>query len=171
MLKNAQTTAQLHSSHMLEWSKFSKSSFNSTWAMNLQMFKLDLEKAEEPEIKLPTSVVGPSKKLRECQKNICFCSFHYAKALDCVDHNKLWKIHKVMGTPDHLTCLLRNLYAGYPQSAPTQPPDQCLSAAWEVPVSPLISTCQPLDQRLITPSFSAYSAVWSATVSCLITTC
>ena len=51
------------------------------------------------------------KKVREFQKNIYFCSFHYAKALDYVDHNKLWKIHKVMGIPDHLTCLLRNLYA------------------------------------------------------------
>ena len=73
------------------------------------MFKLDLEKAEEPEIKLPTSV-GSSKKQREFQKNICFID--YAKAFDCVDHNKPWKILKEMWIPDHLTCLLRNLYAG-----------------------------------------------------------
>ena len=77
--------------------------------MNFQMFKLDLEKAEEPEIKLPTSV-GPLKK-QEFQKNIYFCLIDYAKAFDCVDHNKLWKILKEMGIPDHLTCLLRNLYA------------------------------------------------------------
>ena len=68
------------------------------------MFKLDLEKAEEPEIKLPTSV-GSSKK-REFQKNIYFCF------IDSADHNKLWKILKEMGIPDHLTYLLRNLYAG-----------------------------------------------------------
>ena len=49
---------------------------------------------------------------REFQKNIYFCFIDYAKAFDCVDHNKLWKILKVMGIPDHLTCLLRNLYAG-----------------------------------------------------------
>ena len=72
------------------------------------MFKLVLEKAEEPEIKLPTSA-GSSK---EFQKNIYYCFLYYAKAFDCVDHNKLWKILKEMGIPDHLTCLLRNLYAG-----------------------------------------------------------
>ena len=52
------------------------------------------------------------EKSREFQKNIYFCFIDYAKALDCVDHNKLWKILKEMGIPDHLTCLLRNLYAG-----------------------------------------------------------
>ena len=74
------------------------------------MFKLDLEKAEEPEIKLPT-FVGSLKKTKEFQKSICFCFIGYTKAFDCVDHNKLWKILKEMGIPDHLTCLLRNLYA------------------------------------------------------------
>ena len=52
------------------------------------------------------------KKARESQKNIYFCFIDYAKAFDCVDHNKSWKILKRMGIPDHLTCLLRNLYAG-----------------------------------------------------------
>ena len=52
------------------------------------------------------------EKTREFQKNIFFCFIDYAKAFDCVDHNKLWKILKEMGIPDHLTCLLRNLYAG-----------------------------------------------------------
>ena len=52
------------------------------------------------------------EKAREFQKNISFCLIDYAKAFDCVDHNKLWKILKEMGIPDHLTCLLRNLYAG-----------------------------------------------------------
>ena len=74
------------------------------------MFKLVLEKAEEPQIKLPTST-GSWKK-QEFQKNIYFCFIDYAKAFDCVDHNKLWKILQEMGIPDHLTCLLRNLYAG-----------------------------------------------------------
>ena len=52
------------------------------------------------------------KKAKEFQKNICFCLIDCAKAFDCVDHNKLWKILQEMGIPDHLTCLLRNLYAG-----------------------------------------------------------
>ena len=126
------------------------------------MYKLDLEKAEETEIKLPTSIqfssvqllscvqlfatpwtaerqaslsitnsqslpkpmfielVRPSnhlihwmiEKAREYQKNIYFCFIDYAKFFDCVDHNKLWKILQETGIPDHLTCLLRNLYAG-----------------------------------------------------------
>ena len=67
--------------------------------MNFQMFKLFLEKAEEPEIRLPTSAGS------------YFCFIDYAKAFDCVDHNKLWKILKEMGISDHVTCLLRNLYA------------------------------------------------------------
>ena len=73
--------------------------------MNFQMFKLVLEKAEEPEIKL-------LEKAREFQKSINFCLIDYAKPVDCVDYNKLFKILKEMGIPDHLTCLLRNLYAG-----------------------------------------------------------
>ena len=79
--------------------------------MNFQMFKLVLEKAEEPEIKLPTST-GSLKKQESSKKNIYFCFINYAKAFDCLDHNKLWKTLKEMGIPDHLTCLLRNLYAG-----------------------------------------------------------
>ena len=77
---------------------------------NPQMYKLDLEKAEEPEIKLPTSV-GLSKKQESSRKNSYFCFTNYTKAFDCVDHNKPWKILQEMGIPDHLTCLLRNLYA------------------------------------------------------------
>ena len=52
------------------------------------------------------------EKAREFQKNICFCFIDYAKAFDCMDHNKLWKTLKVVGIPDHVTCLLTNLYAG-----------------------------------------------------------
>ena len=87
------------------------------------MFKLDLEKAEKPEKKLPTSTGSPKKqesfrkgggtrdqianirwimeKAREFQKHIYFCFIDYAKAFDCLDHNKLWKILKEMGLPDH----------------------------------------------------------------------
>ena len=75
------------------------------------MFKMDLEKAEEPEIKLPTST-GPQKKQENSRINIYFCFIDYAKAFDCVDYNKLLKILQEMGIPDHITCLLRNLYAG-----------------------------------------------------------
>ena len=74
------------------------------------MFKLVLEKAEEPEIKFPT--FAGSWKKQEFQTITYFCFIDYTKACDCVDHNKLWKILKEMGIPDHLTCLLRNLYAG-----------------------------------------------------------
>ena len=75
------------------------------------MFKLVLEKAEEPEIKLPISI----KKAREFQRNIYFFFIDYAKAFDYVYYNKLWNILKEMGIPDHLTCLLRNVYAGQEQ--------------------------------------------------------
>ena len=77
-----------------------KPGFNSMKSKKFQMFKLDLEKAEEPGVKLLTSV-GLSKKAREFQKNIYFCFIDYAKAFDCVDHNKLWKILQEVGIPDH----------------------------------------------------------------------
>ena len=73
------------------------------------MFKLVLEKAEEPEIKLPTS--AGSLKKQESSRKISTSAFNYAKAFECVDHKKLWEILKEMGIPDHLTCLLRNLYS------------------------------------------------------------
>ena len=73
------------------------------------MFKLNLEKAEEPKIANIHCII---EKASEFQKNIYFCFIDYAKAFDCVDHNKLWKILKEMGIPDHLTFFLRNLYAG-----------------------------------------------------------
>ena len=75
------------------------------------MFKLVLEKAEEPEIKLPTSA-GSSKKQESSRKKVQFCFIDYARAFDYVNHNKLWMILKEMGILDHLTCLLRNPYAG-----------------------------------------------------------
>ena len=113
MPKNAQTTAQLHSFHMLvkQCSKFSKPGFNSMWTVNFQMFKLDLEKAGGTRNQI-ANICWIIEKAREFKKNIYFGFTDYGKALDCVDHNKLWKILKEMGIPDHLTCLLRNLYAG-----------------------------------------------------------
>ena len=96
---------------------------------DLQMFKMDLEKAEKPEIKLPTSIV--SSKKHEFQKNIYFCFIDYSKIFDCVDHNKLWKIVKEMGIPDHLTCLLRNLYAGQEATFRTGHGNNRLVPDWE----------------------------------------
>ena len=74
------------------------------------MYKLDLEKADEPDIKLPT-LLDHRKSKRAPEKHLLLV-MDYTKASDCVDHNILWKILKEMGIPDHLTCLLRNLYAG-----------------------------------------------------------
>ena len=74
------------------------------------MFKVVLEKTEEPD--QTTNIHWIIGKTREFQKNIYFCFTDYTKSFDCVDHKKLWKILQVMGIPDHLTCLLRNVYAG-----------------------------------------------------------
>uniref|UniRef100_A0A670I4Q4 ribonuclease H n=1 Tax=Podarcis muralis TaxID=64176 RepID=A0A670I4Q4_PODMU len=108
--KNAPTTAQLHSFHTLArlCLKFYKEGSSSMWIENSQ-YKLDLEEAEEPETKLQTFLM---EKAREFQKDIYFCFIDYAKAFDCVDHSKLWQVLKEMGVPDHLICLLRNLYVG-----------------------------------------------------------
>ena len=82
-------------------------------SMNCELpdVQVGFRKAEEQETIFPT-LVESSKKAKEFQKNIYFCFIDYAKAFDCVDHNKLWKILKEMGIPDHLTCLLKNVYAG-----------------------------------------------------------
>ena len=74
------------------------------------MYKLDLE-ARRTRDQI-ANIYWITEKAKEFQKTIHFCFTDYAKAFDCVDHNKLWKILKEMGIPDHLTCLLRNLYAG-----------------------------------------------------------
>ena len=111
MLENAQTTTQLHSSHTLAnyCSKFSKPGFNRTWTMNFQILKLDLEKSEEPEIKLPT-YAGSSKKQESSKKTSTSTLLAMPKPLT-VWITTNWKILKEMGIPDHLTCLLRNVYA------------------------------------------------------------
>ena len=97
--KNDQTTTQLHSFHMLvNWcSKFSKPGFSNKG------------RGTRDQTANSHCVI---KKARESQKKYLFCFIDYAEAFDCVDHNKLWKILIEMGIPDHLTCLLRNLYAG-----------------------------------------------------------
>ena len=97
----------LHNLTHLTCSNFSKLGFNSMWTS----FKLVLEKAKETEIKLPTSV-GSSKKQESPRKTSISALLTIPKVFDCVDDNKLLKILKEMGIPDHLTCLLRNLYTG-----------------------------------------------------------
>ena len=87
--------------------------------MNFQMLKLDLEKEEEPDIKLQISF-GSLKKQENSRKNIYSCFIDYAKAFDCVDHNKLWKILKEVGIPEYLTCLLRSLYSGQEATVRTE---------------------------------------------------
>ena len=90
--------------------KILQARFNSIWPGNFQMFKLDLVKAEESEINCQHPL--DHQKAREFWKNIYFCFIDCTKVFDCVDHNRMWKILLQMGMPDHLTCLLRNLYAG-----------------------------------------------------------
>ena len=108
MPTNVQTTSQLHSFHMLarSCSKFFKLSFNSTWTENFADVQAGFRKGRGTRDHT-ANICLIIKKGREFQKNTYFCSMDYAKA--CVDHNKLWKILKEMGIPDHLTCLMRNL--------------------------------------------------------------
>ena len=110
-IKECSNYHKLHSSHTLakQCSKSSKSGFNTMWSVNFQMFKLDLEKAEKPETKLPTSM-GSLKNQESSRKTSVF--YWLYQSLDCVDHNKLWKILQEMGKPEYLIYLLRNLYAG-----------------------------------------------------------
>ena len=109
--RKIQTTTQFHSFHMLarSCSKSSKPGFNCTLTEDFQIFKLDLEKAEDPEIKLPVSV-GSQKKSESSRKSFTSASLTMLKSL-IVWITTNWKILKEMGIPDHLTCLLRNLYA------------------------------------------------------------
>ena len=92
------------------WSKSFKLGFSDMWTKNLQMFKLNIEKAEEPEIKLP-AFIESWRKQGSSRKNICFSFIDYTKASDYVNYNKLWKIFREIWVPDHLTYLLRNLFA------------------------------------------------------------
>ena len=105
--------------------------------------KLDLEKAEEPNIKLPTSNIHwIIERAREFQKNIYFCFIGHTKAFDCVDHNIMWKILQEMWIPDHLTCLLRNLYAGQEITVRIgHGTRDCLQIGKRVPQGCILSLC------------------------------
>ena len=123
--KNAQTTTQLHSSQIPKKAQ-TTTQFHSSHKVMLKILQARLQQYVNRE--LPDAQAGFRKgrgtrdqianicwiikKAREFQKNIYFCFIGYAKAFNCVDHNKLWKILKEMGIPDHLICLLKNLYAG-----------------------------------------------------------
>ena len=111
MPKNVHTTTHLHSFHTLakECSKFSKPDFNRMWTVNFQMFKLDLEKAEEQEIKLLTST--ESLKKQESSRKTSTSALLITPKLLTVWITTNWKILQEMGIPDHLTCFLRNLHA------------------------------------------------------------
>ena len=113
VLKNVLIIRHLHSSHMLVKSclKSCMLGFSIKQTKNSQMSNLGLEKAEEPEIKLPT-FTGSQRNQGNSRKSIYLCFINYAKAFDCVNHNKLWKALKEMGIPDHLTHLLINLNEG-----------------------------------------------------------
>ena len=109
--------------------------------MNFQMFKLVLEKAEEPEIKLPTSA-GSWKKQESSRKTSTAALLTMPKAFDCVNHNKLWKSLQEMGIPDHLTCLLRNLYVGQEATVRTgHGTTDCFQIGKEVRQGCILSPC------------------------------
>ena len=110
--KNAQTTAQLHSSHTLVMLKSLQARLQQYMNRELPDVQAGFRKGWGTRHQI-ANVCWIIEKGREFQKNIYFCFIDYAKAFDCVDHNTLWKILQEMGRiPDHLTCLLRNLYTG-----------------------------------------------------------
>ena len=111
MPKNAQTTAELHSSHMLVKFKILQARLQQYMNCELPDVQAGFRKGRGTRDQI-ANIRWIMEKAREIQKNIYFYFIDYAKAFDCVDQNKLWKILKEMGIPEHLTCLLRNLYAG-----------------------------------------------------------
>ena len=104
-MPNIQSTVQLCSFHML--ARLSSKSFKQELPDVQAGFQRSRGTKDQT-----ANICGIMEKSREFQKNTYFCFIDYVKALDCVNHNKLWKILQEMGIPDHLTCLLRNLYAG-----------------------------------------------------------
>ena len=111
MPKNAQTTAQLHSSHMLVMLRILQARLQQYVNQELPDVQAGFRKGRGTRDQV-ANIFWIIKKAREFQKNMYFCFIDYAKAFDCVDHNELWKILQEMGIPDDLTCLLRDLYAG-----------------------------------------------------------
>ena len=110
MPKNAQTTAQLHSSHMRVTFKILQARLQQYVNRELPDVQAGFKKGRGTRDQI-ANIWWIIEKAREFHENIYFCFIDYAKAFDCVDHNKPWNILKEMGIPDHLTCLLRNLYA------------------------------------------------------------
>ena len=113
MPNNAQTTTQLHSSYTLikVMLKILQARLQQYVNCELADVQAAFRKGRGTRDQI-ANICWIMEKAREFQKNISFCFIDFAKAFDCVDHNKLWKILQEMGIPDHLTCLLRNLYAG-----------------------------------------------------------
>ena len=111
MPKNAQTTTQLQSSHTLVMLKILQARLQQYVNHKLPDVQAGFRKGRRTRDQI-ANIRWIMEKASEFQKNIYFCFIDYAKAFDCLDKNKLWKILKEMGRPDHLTCLLRNLYAG-----------------------------------------------------------
>ena len=111
MPKNALTTTQLHLSHTLVKLKILQARFPQYVNSEIPDVHAGFREGRGTRDQI-ANMLWIIKKSREFQKNIYFCFIDYAKASDCVDHHKLWEIHKDMGIPDHMTCLLRNLYAG-----------------------------------------------------------
>ena len=111
MPKNAQTTTQLHSSHTLVMLKILQVRLQQYVTRELSNVQARFRKARGTRDQI-ANIPWIFKKVGEFQKNIYFCFINYTKDFDCVDHNKMWKILKETGIPDHLTCLLRNLHAG-----------------------------------------------------------
>ena len=110
MPKNAQTIAQLHSSHTLVMLKILQTRLQQYVNCELPDVQAGFRKGRGTREQI-ANICWIMEKAREFQKNIYFCFIDYAKAFDCVDHSKLWKILKEVGIADHLTCLLRILYA------------------------------------------------------------
>ena len=111
MPKNVETTAQLHSFHMLAMFKILQARLQQYVNRELPDVQAGFRKGSRTRDQI-ANIHWIMRKTRKFQKNIYFCFIDYAKAFDCVDHNKLWKILQEMGIPDHLTCLLQNLYVG-----------------------------------------------------------
>ena len=111
MPKNAQTTAQFHSSHMLVMLEILQARLQQYMNHELADVQAGFRKGRGTSDQI-ANICWIIEKAREFQENIYFCFIDFAKAFDCVNHDKLWKILKEMGIPDYLTCLLRNLYAG-----------------------------------------------------------
>ena len=123
MPKNVQTTTQLVHTHILHSSKVILKILQARFQQYMNCELPDVQAGFRKGRGTRDQIVNIHwiiKKAREFQKNIYFCFIDYAKAFDCVDHNKLWKILKEMGIPDYLTCLLRNMYAGQEQTVRTR---------------------------------------------------